>query len=147
MPNCPKCNNECQPDEFECNKCGVVFEKYSLYQEIAKKRKLSEINGTKKFRRDIVVFILITFLFIPSVAISYQWKESSAVTLAVAGIFMVALLIAGLNVLFSKCPRCNNSYIFNLLTLKSQIKSMYPLYFGFKCNHCGYEILRKRNSP
>ncbi len=146
MPNCPKCHNKYQPDELECNNCGVVFEKYTLYQGKAKKRKISEIEGAKKSRRSIIISLLVMVLFIPSVAISYAWKESDTISFIVACIFIIAIIISGFNIAFTKCPRCHNSYIFNLLTLKGQVKSMYPEFFGFKCNHCGFDIMKKENS-
>ena len=90
------------------------------------------IEGAKKIRRSIIVSLLVIVLFIPSVAISYAWKESDTISLTVAGIFIIAIIISGFNITFTKCPRCQNSYIFNLLTLKGQVKSMYPFLFGFK---------------
>ena len=144
MPNCPKCGDSYQPNETECSNCGIVFAKYQTYKENAEIKRQAEIKGAKYIRRSIILCVSLFVLFIPSVAFTYILTNSDKLSWSVAGLLIFLLLISALNILFVKCPRCNNSFIFNFMTLDGQIKSIYPFSMGLSCNHCGFNV-RKMN--
>lgn len=52
MTKCPKCNNDRNPSDIECPKCGVVYKKYEDY--VAKNRIVTEKETTKQEISDTV---------------------------------------------------------------------------------------------
>ena len=144
MPNCPKCHTSYQSDETECSNCGIVFEKYQQFTENAEKKRQAEIKGAKYIRRSIILCVSLFCLIVPSFGVTYILTQSDALSLSIAGALIFSLLVSILNIFLVKCPRCNNSFIFNFMTTEGTIKSIYPLSMGLSCNHCGFNV-RKKN--